>query len=133
MGCACADGKIRQCQEEQRFRRSRTSSTLLSRHSKVIASVSVRAGHFAAAFLCCVLGIFSASQPAVCAPAGLVAPYGLNEGTGTSAATYDSAAVRLYVNGVEVANQSQTAPLTASISPLRVGGTAAYGEYSKVH
>jgi hypothetical protein len=45
------------------------------------------------------------------------------------AVTYDSARVRIYANGVEVASQPQTALLTTSNGPLRFGGTQAYGEY----
>jgi hypothetical protein len=45
------------------------------------------------------------------------------------AATYDGAMVRLYVNGVQVASQAQTTPLTTSTQALYIGGNSPYGEY----
>lgn len=45
------------------------------------------------------------------------------------AVTYDSASVRLYINGALVANKAQTAPLTTSTGALRIGGSQAYGEF----
>lgn len=45
------------------------------------------------------------------------------------AATYDGAAQRLYVNGVQVSTRAQTGQISTSTSPLRLGGNASYGEY----
>jgi len=44
------------------------------------------------------------------------------------AATFDGTTVRLYVNGVEVASQTQTTPLTTSTATLQIGGDAYSGE-----
>ncbi|MGB7218885.1 MAG: LamG-like jellyroll fold domain-containing protein, partial [Vicinamibacterales bacterium] len=44
------------------------------------------------------------------------------------AGTFDGATVRLYVNGVQVASQAQTTPLTTSTGTLQIGGSG-YGEY----
>jgi endonuclease/exonuclease/phosphatase family metal-dependent hydrolase/fibronectin type 3 domain-containing protein len=43
------------------------------------------------------------------------------------AATYDGATVRLYVNGVQVASQAATGPLTTSSNPVEIGGSAIDG------
>jgi glucose/arabinose dehydrogenase len=45
------------------------------------------------------------------------------------AVTYDGAAVRLYVNGAQVASKAQTGPIQATTAPLRIGGNVPYGEY----
>ena len=45
------------------------------------------------------------------------------------AVTYDSAMVRLYVNGVLVASQARTAPIAASTNQLTIGGDRTYGQY----
>jgi hypothetical protein len=45
------------------------------------------------------------------------------------AATFDGAAVRLYVNGVQVASQAQTTALVASTGTLQIGGDGYPGEY----
>jgi hypothetical protein len=47
------------------------------------------------------------------------------------AATYDGAKTRLYVNGVEVANQAQTGTIATSANPLQIGGDSIYGQYFK--
>jgi chitodextrinase len=44
------------------------------------------------------------------------------------ATTFDGTAVRLYVNGVQVASQAQTAPLAPAIATLQIGGDAYVGE-----
>src|SRR4029077_19209324 len=45
------------------------------------------------------------------------------------AAPYDGAAVRLYVNGVQVASRAQTGAIATSINPLQIGGDSIYGQY----
>jgi YD repeat-containing protein len=45
------------------------------------------------------------------------------------AVTYDSATIRLYVNGTQVASQAQAGAMTVSGSPLRLGGNSVWGEY----
>ena len=45
------------------------------------------------------------------------------------ASTYDGATLRLYVDGVEVANRSQTASIPTSTGPLTLGGDPLYGQY----
>ncbi len=45
------------------------------------------------------------------------------------AATYDRRTVRLYVNGVLVTSQPQTAPIAVSDSPLTIGGDQSFGQY----
>jgi glucose/arabinose dehydrogenase len=45
------------------------------------------------------------------------------------AATYDGATMRLYVNGVQVASQSQTGNLSTSANQLQIGGDSFYGQY----
>ncbi len=47
------------------------------------------------------------------------------------AVTYNSASVRLYINGTQVAAKAQTAPLTASTGALRIGGSQTYGALFK--
>ncbi len=47
------------------------------------------------------------------------------------AATYDQQVLRLYVNGVEVANQPRTTPIAASTKPLYLGGDPTFGQYFK--
>jgi len=45
------------------------------------------------------------------------------------ASTYDRATLRLYVNGVQVASQAQTQPISTSALPLSIGGDTVYGQY----
>jgi hypothetical protein len=45
------------------------------------------------------------------------------------AATYDGAALRLYVNGALASTRAMTGPITASASPLRIGGNTIWGEF----
>jgi hypothetical protein len=45
------------------------------------------------------------------------------------AGTYDGQALRVYVNGVEVAAQQTNIGLWVSDQPLRIGGNVVYGEY----
>ncbi len=45
------------------------------------------------------------------------------------AVTFDGANLTVWVNGVNVASQPQTSPLTTSILPLQVGGDSIYGQY----
>ena len=45
------------------------------------------------------------------------------------AASYDGAALRLYVNGTQVAQTAVSGAILASASPLRVGGNGVWGEY----
>ncbi|TMD03057.1 MAG: hypothetical protein E6J01_17125 [Chloroflexi bacterium] len=45
------------------------------------------------------------------------------------AATFDGAMVRLYVNGVEVASQTQTTPLATANGTLQIGGDSYPGEF----
>ncbi len=45
------------------------------------------------------------------------------------ALTYDGAALRLYVNGVQVASRARTGNLLTSANPLQVGGDSIYGQY----
>jgi hypothetical protein len=45
------------------------------------------------------------------------------------ATTYDGATLRLYVNGLEVANTPVTGLVTTSRRPLRIGGNSVFGEY----
>ena len=47
------------------------------------------------------------------------------------AMTYDGAALRLYVNGVQVASKAQTGPLATSATPLTIGGDPIDGQYFK--
>jgi hypothetical protein len=45
------------------------------------------------------------------------------------AVTYDGAALRLYVNGVQVSSRAQTGNLVTSSNPLQIGGDSIYGQY----
>src|SRR6266850_1965080 len=45
------------------------------------------------------------------------------------AVTYDGAAMRLFVNGTQVATTPQTGSLETNTKPLRIGGNSPYGEY----
>jgi hypothetical protein len=47
------------------------------------------------------------------------------------AVTYDGAALRLYVNGVQVSSRAQTGNLVTSSNPLQIGGDSIYGQYFK--
>jgi hypothetical protein len=42
------------------------------------------------------------------------------------AATYDGSAIRLYVNGVQIASQAQVGAVTTSTAPLRIGGNSVW-------
>jgi hypothetical protein len=45
--------------------------------------------------------------------------------------TYDRATLRLYVNGLQVAQRLQTGLIPTSNGPLRIGGNSIWGEYFK--
>ena len=45
------------------------------------------------------------------------------------AATYDGSAVRLYVNGTQVASQAATGSIATSTGALRIGGNTLWGEF----
>jgi hypothetical protein len=45
------------------------------------------------------------------------------------AATYDGAALRLYVNGTQVTSRTLTGSIASSTQPLRIGGNQVWGEY----
>jgi hypothetical protein len=45
------------------------------------------------------------------------------------AGTYDGAALRLFVNGTQVATRALSGSMRTSTSPLRIGGNAIWGEY----
>jgi hypothetical protein len=45
------------------------------------------------------------------------------------ALTYDGAALRLYVNGTQVATRTVSGAIQASTNPLWIGGNSPYGEY----
>ncbi|WP_218136248.1 LamG-like jellyroll fold domain-containing protein [Nonomuraea jiangxiensis] len=45
------------------------------------------------------------------------------------AATYDGSALRLYVNGIQVAQTARTGNIRADNAPLRIGGNSVWGEY----
>ena len=47
------------------------------------------------------------------------------------AMTYDRTAVKLYVNGVQVASKASTLALAGSTGPLKIGGNAIWGEWFK--
>ncbi|MBW8833424.1 MAG: hypothetical protein JF606_29440, partial [Burkholderiales bacterium] len=60
----------------------------------------------------------------------IVAPAALAANTWTHlAATFDGAMVRLYVNGVEVASQTQTTSLATGNGTLQIGGDSYPGEF----
>src|SRR4029079_10383975 len=44
------------------------------------------------------------------------------------AATYDGAAIRLYVNGVQVSSVARTGTLASSTNPLEIGGDSLYDQ-----
>jgi hypothetical protein len=75
-------------------------------------------------------------------PAGYIDKSGTDyNATGTSvlplntwshlAATYSGSAVRLYVNGTQVASRSVSGTIASSTAPLRIGGNNVWGEYFK--
>ena len=43
--------------------------------------------------------------------------------------TYDGSAVRLYVNGTQVASTAKTGNIATSTNPLTLGSDAIYGQY----
>ena len=43
--------------------------------------------------------------------------------------TYDGSAVKLYVNGTQVASTPHTGAITTSTNPLQIGGDSIYGQY----
>jgi hypothetical protein len=45
------------------------------------------------------------------------------------AATYDGAALRFFVNGVQVATKTGVGTISTSTGPLRIGGNSVWGEY----
>ena len=45
------------------------------------------------------------------------------------AETYDGAALRLYVNGTQVASTSHTGTIASSTNPLQIGGDSIYGQF----
>jgi len=45
------------------------------------------------------------------------------------AVTYDRTAVRLFVNGVQVASRANTLAVAASTGPLRIGGNTVWPEW----
>jgi chitodextrinase/glucose/arabinose dehydrogenase len=45
------------------------------------------------------------------------------------AMTWDGSIMRLYVNGVELANHARTGTLQSTTTPLRIGGNSPYGEF----
>ena len=47
------------------------------------------------------------------------------------AGTYDGAVLRLFVNGVEVANIPVSGPMPTSTGPLRIGGNSLWKEFFK--
>src|SRR5204863_3719140 len=47
------------------------------------------------------------------------------------AATYDGSAVRLYLNGAQVASTPASGAAQTSSSPFRIGGDSVWGEYFK--
>ncbi len=65
------------------------------------------------------------------APAGpLLGPSALPLNAWTHlAGTYDGAALRMYVNGIEVSNRAQTGLFLTTSSPLAIGGDSAFGQY----
>ena len=43
--------------------------------------------------------------------------------------TYDGAALRLYVNGTQVASTAHTGTIASSTNPLQIGGDSIYGQF----
>src|SRR5262249_34625830 len=69
-------------------------------------------------------GIFTSGKHVIFAPS----PLEINTWTHL-ALTFDSAMLRLYVNGSMVASEPQTAPLTTSTQPLFIGGDQTMGQF----
>lgn len=72
-------------------------------------------------------------------PAGYVYRNGDQSAVGASAlplntwshlaVTYNASALRLYVNGAQVASRNQTGAMPTTAGPLRIGGNSVWGEY----
>jgi glucose/arabinose dehydrogenase/PKD repeat protein len=61
---------------------------------------------------------------------GVAAPAALADNAWSHLAlSYDGAAMRLYVNGAQVATRAQTGAMATSNGPLRIGGNSVWGEY----
>jgi hypothetical protein len=45
------------------------------------------------------------------------------------AVTYDGAALKVFVNGTQVASRPNSGPLYSTTDPLRLGGNLVWGEY----
>ncbi len=77
----------------------------------------------------------NASRP----DAGMIAGGGYADAFGTAALpangwshlteTYDGAALRLYVNGTQVASTAHTGTIASSTNPLQIGGDSIYGQF----
>jgi glucose/arabinose dehydrogenase len=69
-------------------------------------------------------GVGSRTMPALLGPSTLP----VNTWTHL-AATYDGSSLRLYVNGLEVSNRTQTGAIPTSSDPLSFGGDPLFGQY----
>ncbi len=67
---------------------------------------------------------FSAAENAAAGPSALA----LNAWTHL-ASTFDGSALRLYVNGTQVASKAASGVMPNTANPLRIGGNAVWGEY----
>ena len=64
--------------------------------------------------------------------AGATAPSALALNTWTHVAvTYNGSALRLFINGAQVASQNLTGAMVTSTGALRIGGNSVWGEYFK--